>query len=489
MTDVQSSAQSKDILSQQAEPLAQAGLRSRLLLPSDANYTSRIDSYWCNNAKLRPACIIQPQSAAEVSKAVTALAQSGQQFAVRAGGHGNWVGANNINDGVTIDLGLLNSTQYDTVTKTAQIEPGAKWKDVYAELEKHGVVVAGAREGEVGVGGFLLGGGNTFHTPRYGLGCDNVLSFEVVLADGRIITAEAGGQHADLFRVLKGGGNNFGIVTRFTMRTFPSGPIWGGLALRPLETVQAGAEALVEFTANSANDPDTTVQFIVGHMPRFGGTVAGNSCSNVANIENPPSLQKTIALPEIMNNFKSTTMQELLTYSALPPNYYNIWFTMTFKNDVSIVVKTAELHNQMVKELQELVPDQDFTSHVAFQPIPRLFAQLGANSGGNVLGLEQSAHDAILLQISASVRTPELEELARPKVRAVLEGVRAFASTIEGGFVPWVYLNYAHATQEVLQSYGPDNVRKIREAAVKYDPEGVFQRLCPGGFKISAIKD
>lgn len=116
--------------------------------------------------------------------------------------------------------------------------------------------------------------------------------------------------------------------------------------------------------------------------------------------------------------------------------------------------------------------------------------QSGAvNTHGNVLGLEQNAYDGIVIQISASVRTPELEELVRPKVRGLLEGVRAFASTIEGGVLPWIYMNYAHSSQDVLQSYGPDNVRRIRDAASRYDPEGVFQYLCPGGFKISSIKD
>lgn len=185
-----------DVLSQQAKPLVAAGLRSRILLPTDADYTVRIDSYWCNNAKLKPACIIQPHSTDEVAKAVAALTRARQRFAVRAGGHNNSTGSNNITDGVTVDLGMLNSTQYDPDTQTARIGPGSKWKHVYEELEKYGRVVAGAREAEVGVGGFLLGGGNTFYTPRYGFGCDNVVADEVVLADGQVIVAAAEGEHS-----------------------------------------------------------------------------------------------------------------------------------------------------------------------------------------------------------------------------------------------------------------------------------------------------
>lgn len=93
----------------QAQPLVDAGLESRILLPTDADYATRIGSYWCNNTKLKPACILQPRSASEVSKAIKALVQARQVFAVRAGGHMNWAGSNNIDGGVTIDLGLLDS--------------------------------------------------------------------------------------------------------------------------------------------------------------------------------------------------------------------------------------------------------------------------------------------------------------------------------------------------------------------------------------------
>ncbi|KAG6361125.1 hypothetical protein INS49_009349 [Diaporthe citri] len=429
----------------QAQPLVDAGLESRILLPTDTEYAWRNSSYWCNNAKLNPACILLPRSASEVATAIQALAQARQEFAVRAGGHMNWAGSNNISGGVTIDLGFFDWTQYDPDTQTARLGPGAKWKHVYAELERHGRTVVGAREGECGVGGFLLGGGNTFHTPSHGFACDNVVAYEVVLADGRIVTADAEGEHKDLFRCLKGGGNNFGIVTSFQMGTIPSGPVWGGLALPQLDAVPAAVDALVEFTANSVKDPNSNMQLVVGHQPRFGGGVAITLCNNMAAVENPPALQRTLALPETLNNFKTTTLDEILTYTSLPPNFHNVWFTLTLKNDYSIINKAAELHNQLAKELQAKVPGEDFTSHVSFQPVPRLFAErsLAVNLSGNVLGLEQNKHDAILIQASASVPTPELEEWVRPKVRAVVEGVRAFAATIDGGIIPWIYLNYA----------------------------------------------
>jgi hypothetical protein len=87
------------------------------------------------------------------------------------------------------------------------------------------------------------------------------------------------------------------------------------------------------------------------------------------------------------------------------------------------------------------------------------------------------------------VQTPEQEAFARPKVQAWLQEVRDFAATIEDGNLEWTYLNYADKSQDPLSSYGPENIRKMKDAAAKYDPDQVFQKLVPGGFKISDVKD
>ena len=141
----------------------------------------------------------------------------------------------------------------------------------------------------------------------------------------------------------------------------------------------------------------------------------------------------------------------------------------------------------MAKEFQAKIPNNDFATHVAFQPIPRLFIEKSIESGGNVIGLDRYPHDAVLLQISASVKTVELAEWASVRTKALLEDVRAFAG--KERLSDWLYLNYAHPSQKVPEGYGSDNVARIREAAARYDPEGVFQKLCPGRFKISAVKE
>lgn len=171
-----------------AEILSNAGLRSQILVPTDPEYDAREESYWSNSAKVKPACIVQPRSAKEVAIAVNALAAASQKFVIRSGGHANWPGSNNMAGGVTVDLGLLNTTTFDGNSEIVSIGPGSRWREVYSGLDKFGRVVAGDREGNAGVAGLLLGGGNT-STARQGFACDNIVSYKIVLADGRIVTA------------------------------------------------------------------------------------------------------------------------------------------------------------------------------------------------------------------------------------------------------------------------------------------------------------
>ncbi|KAH7029934.1 uncharacterized protein B0I36DRAFT_244248, partial [Microdochium trichocladiopsis] len=133
--------------------------------------------------------------------------------AVRAGGHMTWANASNIYDGVTINLVLMVDIEYSSLTTYVSIGAGALWRDVYVALEPYGVTALGGRTSTVGVVGFVLSGGNNFLSSKVGLGYDNVVNFKVVLANGRIINANRD-KYADLYKALKGGSSNFGIITR-----------------------------------------------------------------------------------------------------------------------------------------------------------------------------------------------------------------------------------------------------------------------------------
>lgn len=153
--------------------------------PGNSTYEASVKSYWSDLAQLQPWCFVQPVNAQEVSKIVSTLvAASGDcsvqcQFAVRSGGHATGAGAANIEDGVTIDLGLLNSTTYNPENSTATIEVGARWLSVYETLDAIGTSSPGGRNALPGVGGLVLGGGLSFFNARKGFVCDNVANYEV----------------------------------------------------------------------------------------------------------------------------------------------------------------------------------------------------------------------------------------------------------------------------------------------------------------------
>ena len=186
------------------------------------------------------------------------------QFAVRSGGHTPIPGANNIDNGVTIDLLYMNGTTYDPDTKLASISPAARWGSVYETLEPLGRMVGGGRGSTVGVGGFLLGGGISHYAPRIGLACDNVVNFQVVLASGLIVNANKN-TNSDLFKALKGGNSNFGIVTRYDMETFESEDLWGGIVTWPSSTVDQHFKALVNFGTDPNRDPNAALIVFQGY--------------------------------------------------------------------------------------------------------------------------------------------------------------------------------------------------------------------------------
>jgi hypothetical protein len=170
------------------------------------------------------------------------------------------------------------------------------------------------------------------------------------------------------------------------------------------------------------------------------------------------------------------------------PKTSNTWFTATFKNDARIVMKAAELHEELVEKLKVLIPDGDFVTQCLFQPFPKLFGQISAKTGGNVLGVHQQPHNALLWLAVTQVRTVEQEKFAYGLVHDWVKSLQRFAGSISGGNLQWTYLNYADKSQDPLKSYGTENLHFMQNVAEKYDPKLVFQKLCPGGFKLSDAK-
>jgi FAD/FMN-containing dehydrogenase len=211
-----------------------ATLRGRLVLPQDPDYDEVRAVY---NAMIdkRPAAIVQCRDAADVRSAVLFAQQYGLEIAIRGGAH-NAGGLGVWDDALVVDLSEMHGVRVDPEHRTVRVEGGAVWRDVDHATVAFGLATPCGFIASTGVAGLALGGGVGYLTRRYGLTVDNLLSADVVLADGSLVTASES-EHPDLFWALRGGGGNFGVVTSFEFRCHPigeNGVIIGGPILYDL---------------------------------------------------------------------------------------------------------------------------------------------------------------------------------------------------------------------------------------------------------------
>ena len=202
-----------------------ASLRGELIRPGDVNYDDARQLY---NGMIdrRPALIARCVDAAGVQAAVNFAREHNLLLAVRGGGH-NGAGLGSCDDGLVIDLSPMKGIHVDAAASRVRVEGGCTWGDVDHATHPFGLAIPTGFISTTGVGGLTLGGGMGYLTRRYGLTIDNLLSVDMVLADGRFVTASAG-ENEDLFWAVRGGGGNFGVVTSFLFRGRPVSTVYGG---------------------------------------------------------------------------------------------------------------------------------------------------------------------------------------------------------------------------------------------------------------------
>ena len=192
-----------------------------VISPGDTDYdTAR--SVWNGEIDRRPAVIARCLSPDDVAAAIGFARAEGLELSVRGGGH-NYGGAAVGADGLMIDLSAMKQVDVDPTTRRARCGGGATIADLDAATQEHGLAVTGGTVSHTGIGGLTLGGGMGWLLSRHGLSCDNLVSAEIVTADGRCLRASAD-EHPDLFWALRGGGGNFGVVTTFEFQLHPIGP-------------------------------------------------------------------------------------------------------------------------------------------------------------------------------------------------------------------------------------------------------------------------
>lgn len=180
-------------------------------------------------------------------------------------------GAASIENGVLISMRDMNTTKLTNDGKTAQIGPGLRWGAVYDWISTYGLAVVGGRYNPVGVSGLLLGGGINYFGSEHGWSANMVSNYQVVLADGSIVDANTN-SHSDLFWALKGGSSNFGIVTRFDLKTFPLTAISGGTTGYEPNALDEYVQAIASYVSlgGGSDDPRASVNPTIQFSPETG---------------------------------------------------------------------------------------------------------------------------------------------------------------------------------------------------------------------------
>ncbi|OBR06959.1 FAD binding domain-containing protein [Colletotrichum higginsianum IMI 349063] len=449
----------------------------------EAAYTDFFSLYWSTiQAEVRPYCIFKPFEPEHVSVVVLLSRLTQCPFAAKSGGHAAMAGASSIEGGITVSFTNMRGISLSADRKVASVQPGNVWGDVYQELTKYDVTVIGGRIYSVGVGGLTTGGGISFFSGLYGWACDNVDSYDVVIATGAIVRVTET-SFPDLFWALRGGGNNFGLVVGFNFRTvpLPGGNMWGGSRTYTEEQFPRIAEAYANIIANAEEDPKAGLWHVYLYL---NGTKLSPTTLYYAEPDGGDAdiFSEWNTIPAVADTTRNRAVADYARENAenTPFGLREVFAVITTKADVEIVNLARDIYFEevlAVADVPGIVPclvAQGIT-------VPMLKAM--RRSGGNALGLDVEDGPFYILEVSVMWSDRGDDDAVYAFASAVLGRVNAEAKA-RGLDSDYVYMNYAAQFQDVVAGYGAENKARLKRIAKKYDPKEVFQKLQPGYFKL-----
>ncbi|KAK2880121.1 hypothetical protein FQN49_000535 [Arthroderma sp. PD_2] len=487
--------------------------KDTVVLPQDAaTFKKSMNTYWAQQeCEVVPACVVRPQNVDQLSTAVSILkgeydrrrsqdgegegVKAGGLFAVRSGGHSAVSHAASIEDGVMIDMSLFCDVTPSEDGSSVVIGAGARWGPVFETLAAKGLAVAGGRNSHVGVGGLTLGGGISFFSQRLGSVCNNVLSYEVVLASGSVTTASPS-TNPDLWRALKGGGNNFGILTSITVRSFPSSDIWSGFLYMPSSNATKVLSAFHEFVNRAHPDHPGP-----GYDSYASGPIACFTylqqlgiqaiSVNLVYTKLPeqkkkwPECWSSSAFKPLWRLWSTCKVRSLADAcdemnSLNPPGRRQVLATTTIKNDPATLKAVHTAYSDAIAPIKRAnIKGMSWT--LVLQPMLPNWA--GEGGDGNPFGLSDTTEPLVIVSFTVNWIESSDDQLAEKLTREAIEQIDA-AATANGTNHRYRYMNYCGDWQRPFEGYGDENLKFLQEVSRKYDPEGLFQRGCVGGFKL-----
>ena len=442
------------IISEAAAEDFRASLHGGSLLPGDEGYESD-RRVWNAMVDKRPAMIARCSGTADVISSVNFAREHGLLISVRGGGH-NFPGNSVCNDGLMIDLSRMTGVRVDPVAKTVRAQGGTKWGAFDHETQAFGLAAPGGTDVDTGIAGLTLGGGIGWLSGSYGLSCDNLISADVVTADGRSVTASAN-ENPDLFWGLRGGGGNFGVVTNLEYQLHPVGPeVLAGFLVYPFDKVREFFVIVNELTDNM---PDEL------NLITFLNTIPGSgekACTILLCYHGPIEEGERVIQPlrklgpSLVDDVRPMPYAEAQKLAVAPPgrqNYLKSHFVSQVGDD--IVDIALDYFDRITSPL----------SSILFQYLGNAARRVPANETafGQRGALCEWATNAVFLDPGES--------------EVHIRWVRDFASDLLP-FSSGAYINQVGTEEEegadAIQAAFGDNFQRLSALKQKYDPTNLF---------------
>jgi FAD/FMN-containing dehydrogenase len=439
------------------------GFGGRLIHPDDADYDEARAVY---NAMVdrKPALIARCTSTADVVAAVNFARDQNLTVSVYGGGH-SVNGAAVVDAGLCIDTRGMKNITVDTAKKVAHADAGLTWGEFDAATQEHALAVTGGRMSTTGIAGLALGSGSGWLERKFGYVCDNLLAAEVVTADGRVVRASET-ENPELFWGLRGGGGNFGIVTKFELQLHDLGPIvYGGLIAFPAFMANDILPVYREFMRNAPDEVGGGLAFLCAPPEEFvpqeawGMPIIGIVACYAGPVEDGEAAYQPLRdlgpVVDMFGPMPYVAVQQLLD-AGNPPGMQNYW--------------TADFYDELSDEaLETIIP-------VASQPISTLTAVIFVPMGG---ALSRVPDDEMAFGMrTAAFNIHYLSQWADPaETEANVKWTKDLAESMKKFSTGGVYLNFIgdEGMSRVEAGFGKAKYQQLRELKREWDPTNFFR--------------
>jgi FAD/FMN-containing dehydrogenase len=439
-------------------------LSGDLILPGDPTYDEARTVF---NAMIdrRPAAIARCVTTEDVVAAVDFARERELDLAVRCGGH-SVAGLSVCDAGLVVDLAGLKKIEVDPGLRTARVGGGVLWGELDAATQEYGLHTPGGRVTTTGVGGFTTGGGYGWTSSKHGLTCDNLVSAEVVLADGSVVTASEE-ENEDLFWGIRGGGGNFGVVTEFELRLHPLGPIvLAGLALWPIERAPEVLRGWRDYVDEAPDELSSACVVVTAPPEEFvpehlrGRTALGMAVLYVGDVEEgAPVVQPLKDLGPDLDHIEPmpyTAFQAALDPLA-PKGFRSYW--------------RGEYMGALPDEAIETFLEHGTTLTEAAKPLSQMVV-FRIGQGVSAVPEEATAfshRDASYIFHPIAVWSDPADD-----ARHIAAG-RAFAEAMRPFSTGGAYLNFTPESNRVRDAFGEEKYERLVALKDRYDPGNLFR--------------